>query len=230
MMGVMAARELDVMARRTPFAVSVIVHAGLLALFVLGWANGRGVPLLPDLSFYEQTRVVQAGLLALLLPWTAARCVASEHGNELVLLSALTGLAPSRLIAARAGAGLAGLVLVVASGLPIVLIAQRMSAVDMPRLVRDEAVMIAIAMMAWACVLWARHLSASALRGWLGATMVTLGIIATAGVAMPSAVMAAGALAAIGGAAVLMLMARADVSLRYLAEPAKAGPHEEGDA
>jgi hypothetical protein len=217
-MGPVITRELDVMARRTPFVAAVIVHAGLLGLFVLGWGDGRGVPLLPDLSFYEQTRLVQAGLLALLLPWTAARCAAPERGNELVLLSALTGFAPSRLIAARACAGLAGLVLIVASGLPIALMTQRMSAVDTSRLIRDEAVLMAIAMMAWACVLWSRHLTARALRGWLGAAVLTVAVMAAAGLAVSSAVLAAGVLAAIGGAAVLLLLARADVSLRYLAE------------
>jgi hypothetical protein len=217
-MGVVFTRELDVMARRTPFVAAVIVHVGLLALFILGWGNGRGVPLLPDLSFYDQTRVLQAGLLALLLPWTAARCAAPERANDLVLLSALTGLAPSRLLAARACAGLAGLVLIVASGLPIALIAQRMSAVEISRLVRDEAVMISLALMAWACVLWARHLSASALRGWLGAAILTIALMAATGLAVPSAVLAAGIFIVLGGAAVLLLIARADVSLRYLAE------------
>jgi hypothetical protein len=217
-MGVIFRRELDVMARRTAFAVATTVHAGLLALFILAWGDGRGVPLLPELSFYEQTRLLQAGLLALLLPWAAARCAAPERGNDLVLLSALTGLAPSRLVAARACAGLAGLVLIVATGLPIAVIAQRMSDVEMPRLIRDEAVMIALALMAWACVLWAQHLSASALRGWLSATILVIALTAATARAAPSAVLAAGIFALVGGAAVLVLIARADVSLRYLAE------------
>ena len=217
-MGVILLRELDVMARRTPFVAAVIVHVGLLTLFILGWGNGTGVPLLPDFSFYEQTRLVQAGLLALVLPWAAARCAARERGDDLVLLSVLTGVAPSRLIAARACAGLAGLVLIVTSGLPIALVAQRMSAVDISRVIRDEAVMISIAMTAWWCVLWARYLTARVLRGWLGATALTVAVMAATGLAVSSPVLAAGMLAATGGAAVLLLMVRADVSLRYLAE------------
>lgn len=217
-MGTVIAREFDVMARQGPFVAAIAVHAGLLALFVLGWGDGRGVSLLPGLSFYEQTRLVQAGLLAVLLPWTAARCVAPERGNDLVLLSALTAFAPSRLIAARACAVLAGLVLIIATGLPIALLAQRMSAVDTSRLIRDEGIMISIGMVAWACVLWARYLSAGALRGWLGAALLTVAVIAAGRMAAPSALLAAGAFAVMGGAAVLLLMARTDISLRYLSE------------
>jgi hypothetical protein len=93
-----------------------------------------------------------------------------------------------------------------------------MSDVEMPRLIRDEAVMIALALMAWACVLWAQHLSASALRGWLSATILVIALTAATARAAPSAVLAAGIFALLGGAAVLILIARADVSLRYLAE------------
>ena len=217
-MGTLVARELDVIARRGPFVAAIAAHAGLLALFVLAWGNGTGVPLFPDLSFYEQTRLVQAGLLAVLLPWTVARCVAPERGNDLVLLSVLTAFAPSRVIAARACAGLAGLVLIVATGLPVALLAQRMSAVEMSQVLRDEGVMISIGMIALASVLWARHLSARALAGWLGAAILTVAVMAAAGLAAPSAVLAGVAFAVIGGGAVLLLMARADVALRYLSE------------
>lgn len=217
-MGALIVREVDVMARRPAFAAAIAVHVGVLALFVLGWGDGVGVSLLPGFSFYEQLRLVQAALLALLLPWTAARCMAQERGDDLVLLSALTAIRPSRLLAARAGAVLAGLILVVASGIPIALIAQRMSASGTPRLIRDEGVMISIAMMAWACVLWARHRSPHALRGWLGAALSTVAAVAAARMAIPSAVLAAGALAVTGGGAVLLLVARADVALRYLSE------------
>ena len=109
--------------------------------------------------------------------------------------------------------------LVVLGGVPVVLLAQRMSASGLPQVFRDEGVMLAIAVTACASVLCWQHLCQSRLLGWMGAACSTVIVAATVRLVLPS-IQGAAALTLIGAAAALMLAARADSSLRYLSEQA----------
>ena len=211
-------RELEIVARRPAFMVSTCAHVVILAGFVLAWSGTRGVPVLPHREFYQQARLVQAVTLAILLPWTAARSVADERGDDLVLLAALMAMRPSRLMLARACAVLVALGCVVATGLPVMVLAQRISVGPIFRVFRDEATMMTLTVLACAMALGWRHVCRDRLLGWMAAALSTIALAAALPLTLPSYAVAACAFAVIGGATLLWIAVRSDSSLRYLSE------------
>ena len=121
-------REALVAARRPALVSAAIVTATLLALLPVVWGV-RGIPTFGGISLYDQQFRLEWILALVLLPWTAARVIASERGDDLVGLSALTAVQPSRLLLARLLAATIALVAVIAGALPVVISAQQMSAV-----------------------------------------------------------------------------------------------------
>ena len=100
-------RELIVAARRPAVGIAASAIALVLVAFVLVWAPG--LPLLPDLNLYEQARVLDRGLLTIVLPWLAARIASADREDAFVRLSALTAVPPATLVAAKvAGSELSG--------------------------------------------------------------------------------------------------------------------------
>src|SRR5207244_5242289 len=126
-------REALVAARRPALVAAAIVSATLLALFPVAWGV-RGIPTLGGISLYDQQFRLEWILALVLLPWTAARVVATERGDNFVGLSALTAMQPSRLLLARLLATAVALATVIARALPLVISAQQMSAVAASRL------------------------------------------------------------------------------------------------
>ena len=215
-MGAMVLRELHVIGRRGALSAAMCVHVALLTGYLLAWGNGNGVPVAGALTVYDQTLMVEVILLTILLPWIAARCVAAERGDDLVLLSMVTAIPPSRVVIARALAITSALVLVVAGGLPTLIVAGRISAVRLSLIAEYELALFSVAFVSSATALTWRHVCRSRVIGWFAAALSTAAVVSAARVA-PSLVIApvvtVAALCAMG-----LLALRADVSLRYLAE------------
>lgn len=216
MMGAIILRELHVIGRRGALSAVICVHVTLLVGYLLAWGDASGIPVASALNIYEQTLMVEVVLLAILLPWTAARCVAAERGDDLVRLSVVTAIPPSRIVVARALAVTTGLVMVVASGLPTLILAARISAVRMSLVTEYEFALLSLALLSSATALTWRHVCHSRVVGWFAAALSTAAVVSAARMA-PSIVIApvvtAASLCAMG-----LLALRADVSLRYLAE------------
>ena len=216
MMGAMALRELHVIGRRGALSAAICVHVALLTGYLLAWGNGNGSPVARALTVYGQTLMVDVILLTVLLPWIAARCVAAERGNDLVLLSVVTAIPPSHVVVARALAVTTSLILVIASGLPTLILAGRISAVRMSLVAEHEFALFSLAFVSSATALTWRHVCRSRVIGWFAATLSTAAVVSSASTA-PWLVIApavtAAALCTMG-----LLALRADVSLRYLAE------------
>ena len=158
------------------------------------------------------------GIVAI-LPWAVARCVADERGDRIVTIAAFLGLAPSRILIARALALSAAIVCVIAAGFPLIVIAARMSDVWGWRILFDQSVVIAFGLAVAAVATALQQSVAGRLVMWLTATA-----IACAGIAV---LRATGASAAAGAAALTLIAigaaalgVRRDVSLRYLTEGA----------
>jgi len=215
-MGAIVLRELRVIGRRGALSAAMCVHVALLTGYLLAWGNGNGMPVAGALTVYDQTLMVDVILLAILLPWIAARCVAAERGDDLVMLSMVTAIPPSRVVVARALAATASLILVIASGLPTLILAGRISAVRMSLVAEYELALFSLAFVSSATALTWRHVCHSRVIGWFAAALSTAAVVSAARMA-PSLVIApvltAAALCAMG-----LLALRADVSLRYLAE------------
>ena len=208
-------RDLAVMVGRPSFVLAVAVHAGLLTAFVAVWGNG--VPLLPGDNVYEQQRLVQWGLLAVLLPWTVARSIPHEATADQTLLAAATAVPPSRALVARIAAAFTGLCVVVAGGFPLVVLAQQISAVSPAQVVGGLVGSLSAAAVASAATVSWNLVQHDRLTAWVGATATTVGLLVGGAGLLPAtaapwlfwiAPIAAGAAAA----------RRADVSLRCLSE------------
>ncbi len=209
----LATRELIVAARRQTLVPAIVVYVGLLAAFMLVWSEK--LPALTGGSFYESFRAVQTGLLLVVLPWTALRCAAGDRRDDIVWLSALTARPASSIVFAKVislGA-VAGLVAV--AGVPIGIVAGKISAVPTSSIARDLVsvlllgVVASLAAAAWTLV------SAGPLTAWIGSSATCTILVTTARrlAAARSVQDALVAAVAIGGAAAIA--AWSDRSFRY---------------
>ena len=210
-------REALVAARRPALVGAAIVGAALLALFPIAWGV-RGIPTLGGISLYDQQFRLEWILALVLLPWTAARVMATERADDFVGLSALTAIQPSRLLLARFLATAIALVAVIAGALPVVISAQQMSAVAASRLVADQVALLTFALPAAIITVWWMQLTTDRLLGWLGAAATTVIVVTLARLSVATMNQAAIALATISVAAAVILLAKADVWWRYLSE------------
>jgi hypothetical protein len=208
-------REALVVARRPALVGIVIIYSGLLALFLAAW-GGHRVPMLPGATIYAQLYLLQSVLLIAVMPWAAARVVATERADDLVRLSAILALPPSYLVIARLVAAAIAPALVVAGALPVALIAQQMSAVPAAGAFADQFTLLTFALPAAVVTVWWMQISNDRLLGWLGATASAILLVATLRSVFPvaaTAAIVAGACAIAGGA---VLASRADVWWRHL--------------
>jgi len=210
-------REALVAARRPALVSAAVVSATLLALFPVAWGV-RGIPTFGGINLYDQQFRLEWILALVLLPWTAARVIATERGDDLVGLSALTAVQPSRLLLARLVAATIALVAVIAGALPVVISAQQMSAVVASRLVVDQLALLAFALPAATITVWWMQMTTDRLLGWLGAAATTLVVVALARLSVATMNQTAVALMTISIVAAAILITRADVRWRYLSE------------
>ncbi|HEX3646306.1 MAG TPA: hypothetical protein VHT95_11915 [Vicinamibacterales bacterium] len=214
-MRAMLIREALVVARRPAVVSIVVVYSGLLALFLSAW-GGQRVPMLPGATVYAQLQLLQCALLIVVMPWAAARTVATERADDLVRLSAILAIPPSRVIIARLLAAAIAPALVVAGALPVALIAQQMSAVPVSRALADQITLLTFALPAAVVAVWWMQISSDRLLGWLGATASTMLLVTVARFVFPGALTAAVVAAACAMAGGAMLASRADLWWRHL--------------
>lgn len=218
MMRALIAREAQWIAGSGGFWAAVWTHAAWLAAFLILWGGGVGTPFIMGRTIYEQLVIVQYALMLWLLPWAAARALAPERGDAAVQAAACLGVRPSQLLAARCVALSAALALLVAAGLPMVVVAQRMADAAFWRALLDQAAVAGFGTAVAVAVVVLQQVMASRVAVWLLTTasafaMATaireldLGAPAIVGVALGGSAAAAG-----------LLAARADSTLRYLSE------------
>lgn len=195
---------------RTPaYWTAAALHALSLAAFLLLW--GDGVPTIEG-SVLAQLSAIQTTVLAVLLPWTAARCD-SRPRDMMIKAAVIAGLVPSRLVLARAAGLAVALGTCALTGLPVLLLAQQISALpatDVALLMPPLAGMVAFVavLTAWCDVLIGDRVAA-----WVLSAGATLAIVAL--VAPPWRTPAFAALAIAGAGA---MAGPADYWLRYLPE------------
>lgn len=209
----MLMRDITIGVRTSAFPAVLSVHTALLAAFVVLW--GGGVPALPGANVYEQQRLVQAALLACLLPWAAVRFGPRGRGDDVVLLSAITGARPSRIVLSQFAALFVLLAAVVVSGLPVMLVARQMAAVPLQTAMADLVPPLGLAALASAAALaWTLGVS-DRLAAWLGAAASSVVIVVTLSALFPRGVVAL-FLFLVGLAGAALSASRADASRRYL--------------
>jgi hypothetical protein len=208
-------REALVVARRPAVVSIVVIYSGLLALFLSAW-GGQRVPMLPGATVYAQLQLLQSALLIVVMPWAAARTVATERADDLVRLSAILALPPSRVIIARLLAAAIAPALVVAGALPVALVAQQMSAVPASRALADQMTLLTFALPAAVVTVWWMQISSDRLLGWLGATASAMLLVTVSRFVFPGEVTAAVVSAACAIAGGAILASRADLWWRHL--------------
>lgn len=208
-------RDLIIALRTGGLSIAIFVHTAVLTTFIVLW--GGGVPTLPGDNVYEQQRLVQTGLLTLLLPWAAIRCGAAERGDALVAVSALTAIKPSRIVIGRAAAQFLVLSVIVLCGVPMMIIAKQMSALPLRQPLFDILPALGLAAVSAAAATgWELEVS-DRLGAWLAAAAVTIATVALVGGSLPR-VTAAPVLFAAAVAGAVTCAGRADRVQRYLSE------------
>ena len=162
-------RELIVATRSPALTLVVCAHVVAAAAFVLVWH--RGVPVMAGANIYEQERLVDWWLLAVMLPWTAARCLAPDRREDLVAACALAALRPSLMVVARTAAVTIVLALVVLTGTPVAIIAQQMAAVPLTRALVDLGPFAGLTVLASGVTVAWMLLVRDRLTAWAGATI-----------------------------------------------------------
>ncbi len=210
-------REVGFALGQPALLASAAVHAAVLSWFVLTWGDGVGVPNLLPLSFQGQLARVDTVLLLALLPWTAIRCLPPERGNDLVLLTLVAGVPPSRLMVFRAAAlFIAGLLLVL-SGLPTIRLASAMDALGPGAVARGAALPVALAAAAAGLAVWIGHIVRTPVLAW-GLTTACLVLAMAFSSILQHGSVATVALALFGLAVTLAHARRSDRTHRFLLE------------
>lgn len=165
-------RNLVLIVRHEGFLIATTLHVAALASFVLIW--GDGVPIWRGDSALVQVVRLDLALLAVILPWVAIRCSPDDSRDSLAQLAAATASRPSRIIAARtAGIGAALLILVV-SALPMLVLAQQISALPASMVWRALAPVAALAILVAVVAGAVNMFLAGRLSSWLVATAATI--------------------------------------------------------
>jgi hypothetical protein len=170
MLGVII-REFIVMSRRSAITVALCTHVAILGAFVLAWSGGS--PILSGGNVFEQEQIIQWVVLAVLLPWTAARCIAADQGDSLVLACAAAAIRPSTFVVGKTIALATALTVVAMAALPITVAAQQISAVPLSVEISGFVSLLSLSwFVAVVTVTWAIAVRRRLL-GWMGASAST---------------------------------------------------------
>lgn len=169
MIAALAWRDATIIVRTPGYWAAVGTYALLLGLFVLIW--GGGLPVLAG-SALDQIAVIQLGALVALLPWTAIRC-SDTSTDEVRLLATVTASPPSLIVGVRCVVTALSLCALVCMGLPVMVMAQQISAAPAGRIA--AAVAPALGMCALVAILAVSSalMVPSRLGGWVLATAAT---------------------------------------------------------
>ena len=196
------------------------LHVAVLAAFVAAWGDGVGVPLWPSWSFYTQLRVVEVCLLAVLLPWTAARGLPTGEALSRVRLSGLTGAPPSWLLLARAAGTLSATALVSLAPVPVAVLAQRMSGGSLLRVAAHEGALLGLSATAVVTYLCVERRVGDPVTAWVTTSAVLTASGWMALRVMPDPLLAAAALSLVAAFGLVWMARRSDHEDLYLPEPA----------
>ena len=207
-------RDLVVIGRRRSMLAAVALYVGLLAAFLGAWSDVVRLPVLPGTNLYEQSRVIQWAIVAIILPWAICRFIAGERGERWSLASFVTGLSPSRLFTLRllALGTFAGLL--IGSGLPLVLLAQQMSSVPAIVALADLGSLFLFSIAATVITMSIVLIVRDVIAGWLLATIAVVLLRALVG----TPPLAASAAIAAGIVGIALVMAQYTFSALDLGE------------
>jgi hypothetical protein len=206
-------RAAAIVVRTPAYWAATAFHVIALAAFLLVW--GDGVPTIAG-SVLDQLSAAQRALLLVLLPWVAGRCGAGSR-SFVTRIAAVGAQAPARLLTARAAALVIALGVCTATGLPMLVLAARISAA--PGVEAVAAVLRLAPLVVFVAVLttWCEVVVTDRLAAWIVATTATL----TVGVALPAAT--GSAVLALGAAVGAVAFYAADSRLRYLPDQLPRG-------
>jgi hypothetical protein len=156
------------MLRRPGLAVGVTVNVGLMTGFLLTWSDIVGAP--SGSNLYREACLVESAILAFCLPWAALRSMAVDRDEQLLLLSILTGLRPSSIIAAKTAAVAGLLTLIALSGLPVLITASQMAAVPFAQALPALAGLFGLVVLVAALSVVSMLVLSNRLMMWLTAT------------------------------------------------------------
>jgi hypothetical protein len=190
--GAVCRRDLLVMARHRPMLAALAAYAALLSSFLLAWSGAGAAPWLGGTNLYEQQRTVQTGATALIVPWVVCRFMDSERGDRWAMMIRLTGLSSAWLSGAHLLALTAFVAVAVASGWPLLLVAQQMSAVPARTAVTDGGALLAFALAATLVSMGFALVLRGSLAAWVGATLTILALSGLPDGARPPLIAVAG--------------------------------------
>ena len=150
--------EAAALSRCRALRTATLIYVAALALFVFGWG---------DSNVDVRARTIEIVLLAVLLPWVAARCAAVERGDDLVILSAVLGVRPTQVLMARAVAVTVALSVVMLSGAPVMILAHRIAAGSASGLIGVFTSQFVMVIATTATLLGVQHWSGNRVRVWL---------------------------------------------------------------
>ena len=175
----LVARQLVLASRSPALAAACGFHAAVIGAFAIVWRNG--MPSLPGNNVYEQQLLLQLGLLSVLLPWAAARCLPARTAHDVSATAAMAAVAPSRVAAAALLAMFAVLlVIALAGGAPVVL-AQQISGVPFNRVLLDSVPLAGLAALAATSSFLLALEGTRTLPTWIAAAAVTVCVTWLAG-------------------------------------------------
>ncbi len=177
-MRALATRELVVATRNAAVPIAALAVLSGLSAFVLTWAPG--VPTLATMNLYEQTRAVHWVLLSAVLPWTAVRCSPVDRREAIVLMASLIRTRPGVAVVAKVLGSAGVLMLIVATGLPPLVLAQQAAAVPMVRVLTDLLPLCGLALLVAASAAAAMLIAADGVRAWIWTSVVVLGVLLSA--------------------------------------------------
>ncbi len=208
----LAWRQVVAAVRLPAVWIATAVQVAVLTLYIVVW--GDGIPLVGARPPFEQFATAQTVLLLLVLPWVAARCLATAHRDTVSRLAVLTARHPSTVVLG-ACVGLAGVTAVVAAtGLPLAVVSQQISVLAPQDLAAAQLRILALSACAGTLTLAAVLFSGNRVAGWLLATVLAALVTRVAPAGLAGALMM-GAVAACTAAA---LAQQAQRTWQHLAE------------
>jgi hypothetical protein len=165
-------RELSSILREPRFLAVMAARLAVLGAFVLVW--GDGIPVLRGYTVLEQMMMIDVALLSAALPWIAVRCSPDSCPNDLVVVSVAASSPPWQVLAARIAGGGAALLACVLSALPLVVLAQQISAAPVSATIGALAPSLATPILAATTASLAMLLVRDRLLVWLVATALTV--------------------------------------------------------
>lgn len=174
----LVAWHLAVFVRQPAYFVAMALHATILAVFLILW--GDGVPLMAGEDALAQQQVVQCVFLGLALPWAALRCRTHHAAHEDAVLACVAAIPRGSVVLGRAVATWLALMLLVATGLPLPVLAQQMAAAPIGALPPGGWALAGVAALATAATTARPPGPVDAVHAWVRASTLTTGTVAVA--------------------------------------------------